>query len=97
MHADRGLLYSLMHQGGVDTHKDPGTEVWVYDVAKRQRVQKLPLRGIATSILVTQDAEPLLVAAMIGTPGLEVYAATTGAHQRSIAEIGSTITMLQGY
>ncbi len=28
-----GRLYSLMHVGGEYTHKDPGTEVWVYDLA----------------------------------------------------------------
>src|SRR6185436_4464091 len=31
VHAASGRLYALMHKGGADTHKDPGTEVWVYD------------------------------------------------------------------
>lgn len=97
VHASRGLLYSLVHQGGVDSHKDPGTEVWVYDVAKRARVKRIALRGIATSILVTQDDAPLLVTAMIGTPGLEVYAAATGEHRHTVPEIGATITLLQNY
>ena len=45
VHGPSGRLYTLMHQGGVDTHKDPGKEVWVYDLASRRRVQRIPLRN----------------------------------------------------
>ncbi len=96
-HQKRGLLFSLMHKGGVDTQKDPGTEVWVYDVSKRQRTQRIVLRQPATSIEVTQDESPLLVTVLIGVPEVDVYAAVGGAHQRTIAEIGTTVTLLQGY
>jgi methylamine dehydrogenase heavy chain len=41
VHAPSGRLYALMHQGGPDTHKSPGTEVWVYDLAGRRRVQRI--------------------------------------------------------
>ena len=27
------FMYILMHQGGEYTHHDPGTEVWVYNIA----------------------------------------------------------------
>jgi methylamine dehydrogenase heavy chain len=43
VHAATGRLYALMHQGGPDTHKEPGTEVWVYDLASKRRVQKIPV------------------------------------------------------
>jgi methylamine dehydrogenase heavy chain len=43
LHAPTGRLYALVHQGGADTHKEPGTEVWVYDLAARKRVQRIPL------------------------------------------------------
>jgi methylamine dehydrogenase heavy chain len=43
VHAASGRLYSLVHQGGPDTHKEPGTEVWVYDLATRRRVQRIPV------------------------------------------------------
>jgi hypothetical protein len=43
-----------MHQGGVDTHKDPGTEVWVYDLATRRRVQRIPLRNPLLAFLDEQ-------------------------------------------
>ena len=35
VHQKSGRLYSLMHQGGPDTHKEPGTELWIYDLARR--------------------------------------------------------------
>jgi methylamine dehydrogenase heavy chain len=42
-HAPTQRLYSLVHQGGIDTHKDPGFEVWIYDLAKRERVDRFEL------------------------------------------------------
>jgi methylamine dehydrogenase heavy chain len=43
VHAASGRLFALMHQGGPDTHKTPGTEVWVYDLATRRRLQRLEM------------------------------------------------------
>lgn len=45
VHRESGRLYSLVHQGGPDSHKDPGSEVWVYDLASRARVQRIVLRN----------------------------------------------------
>ena len=33
VHRASGRLYALMHRGGADTHKDPGEEVWIFDIA----------------------------------------------------------------
>jgi hypothetical protein len=46
-----GRLYSLVHQGGRDTHKQAGTEVWVYDLASRTRVQRIEVRNPLTGFL----------------------------------------------
>jgi methylamine dehydrogenase heavy chain len=43
VHEATGRLYALMHQGGVDTHKDAGTEVWVYDLATKARTATFPI------------------------------------------------------
>jgi len=43
VHAPTGRLYALVHQGGPDTHKDPGTEVWVYDLASHHRIERIPM------------------------------------------------------
>jgi methylamine dehydrogenase heavy chain len=45
VHGPTGRFYSLVHQGGVDTHKDPGSELWVYDLARRARVQRIELKN----------------------------------------------------
>jgi methylamine dehydrogenase heavy chain len=43
MHERSGRLYSLVHRGGPGTHKDPGEEVWIYDVPSRKRIERLKL------------------------------------------------------
>jgi hypothetical protein len=43
VHARSGRLFALMHQGGPDSHKDPGSEVWVYDLATGSRIQRIEL------------------------------------------------------
>jgi len=45
VHAASGRLYALVHQGGPDTHKEPGKELWVYDLGQRRRVQRIELRS----------------------------------------------------
>src|SRR5206468_6909242 len=54
VHAASGLLYALMHPGGPDTHKEPGSEVWVYDLATRQRVQRIPVLNPLVSFIGQQ-------------------------------------------
>jgi methylamine dehydrogenase heavy chain len=97
LHAATRRLYSLMHVGGVDSHKDPGTEVWVYDVAGKRRTQRIVLKGPATSIAVTRDAKPLLFTIFIGAQKVDVYDALSGKFLRSIGEIGFTPTTLVTY
>ncbi len=43
LHAPTGRLYALVHQGGPDSHKEPGSEVWVYDLEARKRIQRITL------------------------------------------------------
>jgi len=43
LHAATGKLFVLVHQGGVDTHKEPGSEIWVYDVASHARELRIPV------------------------------------------------------
>jgi len=97
VHAASGRLYSLMHVGGEWSHKDPGTEVWVYDLASRKRQGRFALEGPATSINITQDANPVLFAIFIGAPKVDVYDPKGGKLLRSIGEIGFTPTTLVSY
>jgi methylamine dehydrogenase heavy chain len=97
VHAPTRRLFSLMHQGGRDSHKDPGSEVWVYDLAGKRRTQRIALQGPATSITVTRDAKPLLFTIFIGAPKVDVLDAQTGKLLRSIGEIGLTPSTLVVY
>jgi methylamine dehydrogenase heavy chain len=45
VHQRTGRFYVLMHYGGPDTHKNPGEEVWVFDQASHQRLQRVKLRN----------------------------------------------------
>jgi methylamine dehydrogenase heavy chain len=94
IHSGSGRLYSLMHKGGVDTHKDPGDEVWVYDLAKHRRVQRIVLEHPAVSLEVTQDDAPLLITAT-ASPTLDVYDAMSGQHRRTLEGVGQTPLLIQ--
>lgn len=43
VHEKTGRLYSLVHRGGPDTHKEPGEEIWIYDLEKRERLHRIEL------------------------------------------------------
>jgi methylamine dehydrogenase heavy chain len=45
VHQGLGRLYSLVHQGGPDSHKQPGSEIWVYDLETRERIQRVEPRN----------------------------------------------------
>lgn len=93
---DRGTdhLYVIVHRGDLATHKDPGKEVWVYDLGRRQRVQQIRLRQPAGSILVTQDGDPLLFTCFLGSSALQVYDARTGRYLRTVANVAETPTIM---
>lgn len=88
-HKDYGLLYVAMHEGEVDTHHVPGDEIWVFDMATRNRVHRMELDVPADSIMVTQEAEPkLLVSDEEG--GMHVYDAVSFAFERTIDAPGAS-------
>ena len=59
---DQKLLYVLMQpQAHEGTHKDPATEVWVYNTATKTRVKRLRLARPGSSIAMTHGAEQLLL------------------------------------
>ncbi len=78
-----GLLYVAMHQGAQYTHHEAGTEIWVFNLATQRRIARMELEIPASRLMVTQEAEPLLI---VGNEEGEVnvYDALTFVHQRSI-------------
>jgi methylamine dehydrogenase heavy chain len=87
-------LYALMHRGGPETHKDPGKDVWVYDIATHKRVQQIALSNLASSIQLTTDDKPLLFSIFIDKPVLDIYDAAAGRLLRSVDQVGTTPTLL---
>jgi methylamine dehydrogenase heavy chain len=81
LHAPSGRLYALVHQGGPDSHKEPGTEVWVYDLASRKRVQRIALLNPLVSFIGQQASFApdrtsgrvgrLLLGRLMPNPGIE--------------------------
>ena len=92
-HAGLNRLYAIVHQGGVQTHKDPGKTIWVYDLQTRKRVRVLQARHPASSIQLSPDAHPLMFSASLESPNVEVYDPDTGRLLRSIADVGTSLTL----
>src|ERR1700736_6708033 len=92
VHAGLNRLYAIIHQGPLETHKDPGREVWVYDLARQVRIQKIAMKNDSGSIQVTRDPHPLLFSVFIDNTVLDVYDATTGSLIRSVTDVGTPPT-----
>jgi methylamine dehydrogenase heavy chain len=89
VHVGSGRLYALMHQGGPDTHKEPGTEVWVYDLASRRRVQRIPVLNPLESFVSQQAGlgrlSRWLLARALPNPGVERILVTQDDHPLLVA------------
>jgi methylamine dehydrogenase heavy chain len=94
LHRASGRLFAIMHRGGPETHKDPGTDIWVYDLPSHRRLQQITTRNKVGSIAVSQDARPLLFACFIESNRLDVYDASSGKYLRSVDGLGLTPTVL---
>jgi methylamine dehydrogenase heavy chain len=88
VHEPSGRLYSLMHRGGPDGHKEPGTEIWVYDLDTRKRVQKIDIRNLLGAFLAQQTggtpggALPWLLERVVPNPGVDSIAVSQDADPR---------------
>jgi len=83
VHKELGLAYISMHQGEAYSHHEPGTEIWVVSLDAQRRISRIEFETPVVSVMVTQEAEPLLM--VFDTEGqTHVYDALTFTHQRSI-------------
>ena len=95
----RGLkrLYVPMHVGGEGTHKDGGSEIWVFDLASHQRLARWPLHIAGAkrvmAVQVSQDDAPLLFAAT-DSSDLAVMDALTGRVKHVEKHLGQTPWMM---
>jgi methylamine dehydrogenase heavy chain len=97
IHRALGRLYVPMHQGGEGTHKDGGTEMWVFDLASHRRLARWPLaaQGLSrvVAVQVSQDPAPILFAAT-DTADLAVFDALSGRLRHVEKRLGQTPWML---
>ncbi len=94
LNTDNSRLYAIMHRGGIETHKDPGKDVWVYDVPRGERVQQIALKSLASSIQLSSDQHPLLYSIFLDSTDLDVYDAGSGKLLRTVEHIGTTPTIM---
>lgn len=95
LHTGTGRLYVAMHRGGKNTQKDPGEEIWVYDINTQQRLARYKVKAPVTTMAVSQDDAPLLYTAFFEKPQLEIYDALSGKHLRTVEQVGMNPAVLQ--
>ena len=95
VHQSLGRLFVIVHQGDAFSRKEPGGEVWTYDLASSKKLAALPMVAPVTSLGVTKDAAPLLIADNTATSAVFVYDALTGKHLRTIAGPPMVPTFIQ--
>jgi methylamine dehydrogenase heavy chain len=87
--AKSGQLYALMHQGGEWTHKQFGTEVWVFNAQTHQRVARIRLKTPGYSIMVSNAEKPILFDMSLLPSRLETYSAPEGKFLGKYDDIGA--------
>jgi len=96
VHEGTGLLYILVHQGGEFTHQEPGTEVWVFNVAAQRRIARIELEAETSNVMVTQESEPKLIVSD-DEGGLHIYDALKMTLDRTIEDPGPGRFTLQDF
>lgn len=100
--AKTGLLYILMHQGDEATHKQPGNQIWVYDLADHKLISKWDLPDIIKkegvqpplAIQVSQVAKDPILFAATADSNLMLLNAETGQLKHVAKPFGATTMYL---
>jgi methylamine dehydrogenase heavy chain len=97
VHRSLNRLFVPMHKGGDGSHKEGGTEIWVFDLKSHQRTARWPLEtretGAAVAVQVSQDAAPLVFIATEKSH-LLILDARTGKLQHDEPNLGQTPQLL---
>ncbi len=83
-----GRLYLLMHSNGHNgTHKNGGSEIWVFNPVQKARIGRIKLENWGTSLALTHGDDPLLVVTNKDMQ-LDVYKAHSGEFLRTMEPFG---------
>lgn len=99
-HKASGRLFVLMHAGLHWTHKEAGTQIWVFDTQAKKRIARFALDEPASLITVTQDEAPLLFVVGGGFGpggGLSVLDPNTGEVLRALRGVSGSLAAVSGY
>lgn len=93
IHRKSGKLFVTMHRGGEGTHKQAGTEIWVFDMKTHQRTAHWPLASHklkpAVALQVSQDDAPLAFVATDNS-AVAVFDALSGELRHVEKQLGQT-------
>ncbi len=93
VHSKSNRLFVMMHQGDRWTHKQAGTEVWIFNLETGKRIKRIPLEEPAMSLTVSLDDTPqLYTLSEEGT--LDIWNARTYEHEDSVEELGDSPLVL---
>ncbi len=95
-HIGLGLVFTLMHQGGEDTHEDAGTEVWVSSLEARRKIATIELPSKGSNLLVSQGDEAYLTVSGQDNK-LHVFDVRKAKLHRTIEQVGNYPSLLQGF
>ena len=98
IHKAQGTLFVAMHRGGDGSHKEGGSEIWVFDLKSHQRIARWPvdprqISGTVVAVQVSQDAAPILFAAT-DKADLAVLDAKTGRLKHVEKQFGQTPSLV---
>jgi methylamine dehydrogenase heavy chain len=93
IHRRLGRMYVPMHRGGEGSHKEGGSEIWVFDLDTHRRIARWPISAQHLSpvvaVQVSQDDAPLLFTA--GQDGtVAVFDARSGHLRHAEKNLGET-------
>jgi methylamine dehydrogenase heavy chain len=97
VHRARNQMFVPMHKGGDGSHKEGGSEIWVFDLGSHQRKARWPIdihdTGAVVAVQVSQDPAPLLFLATEKSH-LLILDAQTGKLKHDEPHLGQTPQLL---
>lgn len=91
---DQGLFYVIMQPDGYDgSQTHGGTQVWIYNIKKKQRIKVIDIAKGALSIAVTRGKVPSMVITN-GELTLDIYNPKTGELIQNISDFGNVTPLV---
>jgi len=91
---EQGLFYVIMQPDGFDgSQTHGGTQVWIYDIKKKQRIKVIEIAKGAASVALTRGEKPMMVITN-GELNLDIYNPRTGELIQNISDFGNVTPLV---